>query len=164
MHSVVSIDGSLYKVIMCSEFDETNEEAAQREAKYQMFASTLTEFVPKIFSVDRDCIEMEPIKGETLQKMLPRLGKKRIDEVKDDVYKLIRLFNSNGLYHQDLHPSNIIIGDSGSVYIIDFGSAWNEPIFHDDKISFDEYLNEVMEHMKCYPTLYFKDHGIPDWA
>ncbi len=38
----------------------------------------------------------------------------------------IRILNKNGLYHNDLHKRNVMIDESGEVYIIDFGRSHSE--------------------------------------
>lgn len=143
MNAEITIeDGIVNKYVILTEFDETLQEAAERQYKFQDKASKLTPFVPKVLGIkDRD-IEMEYVEGKTLLKSLPSMNSEQIEKVRKDIYTMIDLFNSNDIYHQDLYPSNIILGKDGNTYVIDFALAQDHCIFHDDKAFFEEKLIE----------------------
>ena len=52
------------------------------------------------------------------------------DQLKNELEKL---HNDARIYHRDLHEENIILGDDGNVYIIDFGDAKGEIFLSEDE-------------------------------
>ena len=69
----------------------------------------------------------EYIEGQTLAQWMIDNPKPNVDEVRtiiEQVAKGLRAFHRQEMLHQDLRPNNIIIDKTGTVKIIDFGSAY----------------------------------------
>ncbi len=69
----------------------------------------------------------EYIEGQTLTEWMNDNPKPKLDEVREIVRQIARgllAFHRLEMLHQDLRPDNIMIDRSGTVKIIDFGSAW----------------------------------------
>jgi O-antigen chain-terminating methyltransferase len=62
----------------------------------------------------------------------------------------VSILEKNGLYHNDLRPWNILIGDDGLVYIIDYGSISSQVLDGDDLygqlLSFLVLIKEIAQH------------------
>jgi eukaryotic-like serine/threonine-protein kinase len=71
------------------------------------------------------CIVSEYVKGATLQKILlsgPLLPGKLI-EIAIQIAGALAAAHEQGIVHRDLKPENVILADSGTVKILDFGLA-----------------------------------------
>jgi tetratricopeptide (TPR) repeat protein/predicted Ser/Thr protein kinase len=71
-------------------------------------------------------ISMEYIKGENLKEFLHASGTLAIETVLHmarQIGEAVKVAHDKGIVHQDLKPSNIMIDQSGRVYIMDFGLA-----------------------------------------
>jgi len=72
---------------------------------------------------------MKKLSGVTLGKILAdpatrdRIGRQRILRAFVDVCLAIELAHVRGIVHRDLKPDNILLGDFGEVYILDWGVA-----------------------------------------
>jgi serine/threonine protein kinase len=69
---------------------------------------------------------MEYIEGQTLAQWLidhPRPGLVMVRDIVEQIAKGLRAFHRAEMLHQDLRPENIVIDNSGTVKIIDFGST-----------------------------------------
>jgi len=74
-------------------------------------------------------IAMEYIGGQTLDDKLQAEGRMAIGEsvqIVRDVLDILQFAHERGIYHRDIKPSNIMIDQSGTVKIIDFGIAKGE--------------------------------------
>ncbi len=66
---------------------------------------------------------------DNTKKLIAFLHKNRFSLPEGTIEKIrntVKLINENGIFHNDLSERNIILGDDGEVYIIDFGSSVNE--------------------------------------
>ncbi|MFH1064316.1 MAG: protein kinase [Candidatus Woesearchaeota archaeon] len=77
---------------------------------------------------DRYSVVMEYVEGKTLKEMIQQ-GKM----LKDIVLKYsVQIFNgitalqNNGIFHRDLNPANIMVGQNDTIKIIDFGIATDD--------------------------------------
>jgi len=71
-------------------------------------------------------ISMEYIKGENLKEFLHASGTLAFETVLHmarQIGEAVRVAHDKGIVHQDLKPSNIMIDQSGRVYVMDFGLA-----------------------------------------
>lgn len=50
----------------------------------------------------------------------------RKEEKKDSALETIKYLHENAIYHNDITSRNVILGDDGKVYILDFGNASSE--------------------------------------
>ena len=74
-------------------------------------------------------IAMEYIEGQTLDDKLKAEGEMAIGEsvrIVRDVLNILQFAHERGIYHRDIKPSNVMIDQSGTVKIIDFGIAKGE--------------------------------------
>src|SRR2546427_3015551 len=82
-----------------------------------------------IYDIDQaagvDFIAMEYVAGKTLDRLIPRHGL-RLNEVLQlavQIADALARAHSAGILHRDIKPSNIMVSDSGSVKVLDFGLA-----------------------------------------
>ena len=71
-------------------------------------------------------IAMEYIDGVTLEEKLENEGELGIEEaitITAEVLDILHFAHERGIYHRDIKPGNIMIDQSGTVKIIDFGIA-----------------------------------------
>ncbi|MEO7327614.1 MAG: protein kinase, partial [Minicystis sp.] len=76
---------------------------------------------------------MEPIEGVTLKRLveesddpgstLPRLPLPIVLDIMIQLSTAVRFMHKKGIVHRDLKPTNIMIGASGHVWVLDFGLA-----------------------------------------
>jgi len=59
-------------------------------------------------------------------KYLRRMGFRLDPKIFEKVDNAVRIFNNNGIYHNDLHRQNVMVDGDGEVYIIDFGRSGSE--------------------------------------
>lgn len=69
----------------------------------------------------RHYLAMELVRGQTLDKL--RLEPKRAVEVMRDVAEAVEHAHQHGVIHRDLKPQNLMIGEDGRVWVMDFGLA-----------------------------------------
>ena len=80
-------------------------------------------------------IVMEYISGQTLQQWLtdhPNPALETVRDIVDQLVRGLRAFHRLEMLHQDLRPENIMIDQTGTVKIIDFGSVWVAGLSEDD--------------------------------
>lgn len=72
------------------------------------------------------------------------------EKVISGVLEQVCVLEKNGLYHNDLRPWNILIGDDGLVYLIDYGSISPQVLDGDDLygqlLSFFILIKEIAQH------------------
>ncbi|WP_337029852.1 methyltransferase domain-containing protein [Pantoea agglomerans] len=72
------------------------------------------------------------------------------EKIISDLLEQVTILEKNGLYHNDLRPWNILIGDDGLVYIIDYGSISSQVLDGDDLygqlLSFFVLIKEIAQH------------------
>ena len=78
---------------------------------------------PVIYLVDVEnaVIVMEFIKGKQVKKLLGDLSPDERDGLCVRIGELIANLHRNGVIHGDLTTSNMILNDSGKIYLVDFG-------------------------------------------
>jgi serine/threonine-protein kinase len=84
---------------------------------------------------------MEKLAGTTLAKLLratPPAPRQRLLRAFADVCLAVELAHVHGVVHRDLKPDNIVLGDFGEVYVLDWGVA--KVIGEDD--SFDDMTGD----------------------
>lgn len=71
--------------------------------------------------------EMDLIKGESLLERMKRtgqpLGEEEVLTILEQVLDALPIVHSEGLYHLDLKPANIMIDETGRALLIDFGAS-----------------------------------------
>ena len=72
------------------------------------------------------------------------------EKIISGVLEQVAILEKNGLYHNDLRPWNILIGDDEQVYLIDYGSISNFVADGDDlygqMLSFFVLIKEIAQH------------------
>jgi tetratricopeptide (TPR) repeat protein len=108
------------------------EEAFEREA--HLLADLLHPNLPRIYEHfaenDRSYLVMDFIDGQTLEEYLTKIGDKSlpVEQVVKWAEQLCDVLNylhshQPPIVFRDLKPANVMIGDSGHIYLIDFGIA-----------------------------------------
>jgi predicted Ser/Thr protein kinase len=93
----------------------------RREAKAYSKLSGIKGF-PRCYGLeDKDKLVLQYIQGRSLRSF--KRGAVP-DSVFDRLDNLIHIMHSRGVANCDLHRSNVLITDSGDVYIVDFASAF----------------------------------------
>lgn len=107
---------------------------------------------PAWYYLQDNYILMEFIRGKTFKQLL---NEKKITckELLDRGKSVIQVLASNGIIHEDLNMSNLIIDDNGNVKLIDFGSmdvGSQEREVSSDKLSRAHYSQERYITMQKY--------------
>lgn len=72
------------------------------------------------------------------------------EKIISGVLEQVCVLEENGLYHNDLRPWNVLIGDDGLVYLIDYGSISPQVLDGDDLygqlLSFFILIKEIAQH------------------
>jgi Tol biopolymer transport system component/predicted Ser/Thr protein kinase len=74
---------------------------------------------------DFDFIVMEYVRGRSLESLIPRAGM-RLSEllrIAIPIADALGTAHARGIVHRDLKPANVIVGDDGTVKVVDFGLA-----------------------------------------
>ena len=106
----VNVDGSLTEVEILKTLDHP-------------FAPRVTDIYENSESI---CVVMDYIEGESLQRILNRMGPPKQEVVISwmiDVCKLLHFLHSKHIIYRDLKPANIILTESGGIKVVDFGIA-----------------------------------------
>jgi len=79
--------------------------------------------VPALIDIDirRNSLTMEYIPGKRLRDSLERFDKDFIECLFRNIGENVGILHSNGIVHGDLTTSNMILTETGNVYLIDFG-------------------------------------------
>ena len=92
---------------------------------------------------------LEYLEGITLRQWMldnPEPSIQAVREILDQLSKGLRAFHNKEMIHQDLKPENVIIDNSGTVKIIDFGST---------KIAGVEEITTPIERLNMLGTLHY---------
>jgi serine/threonine protein kinase len=76
-----------------------------------------------LFRIRKVHLLLEYVKGKTLD-MAPKLSLPQLVQVFLHVAAGLVHLHKKGVYHADLKPNNIMVGQTGEVKIIDYGLAW----------------------------------------
>jgi serine/threonine-protein kinase len=106
----------------------TNEETARflREARIQ--ARLEHPAIVPVYELGKDDIgrpffAMKRLAGKTLSELRDVATRQRMLRAFADVCRAIDYAHSRGIVHRDLKPGNIVLGEFGEVYVIDWGIA-----------------------------------------
>lgn len=92
----------------------------------------------------------EAISGRLLLDMIMAGEEYDDEQIIAGILEQVTALENEGLYHNDLRPWNILIGDDGLVYIIDYGSISESATDGDDLygqiLSFFVLIKEVAQH------------------
>ncbi len=75
------------------------------------------------------CFTMKVLEGETLQQMMDRRRNEGVDALFDSLEVLVRVCDAvafahdKGILHLDLKPANVMVGQHGQIYVVDWGLA-----------------------------------------
>jgi len=88
---------------------------------------------PGLKEYEGKCLVMEYIEGKNLQELLEESRKFSIKEILYLMEEMLRLLHTlhkhkPPMIYRDMKPSNILIGKSGKVYLIDFGAVYSGEI------------------------------------
>lgn len=90
--------------------------------------------IPAVFALANDkkkstCFTMKVLEGSSLQQILEQNEREGIDglfpalDVMVRVCDAVSFAHSRGVLHLDLKPSNVMVGEFGSIYVVDWGLA-----------------------------------------
>lgn len=90
--------------------------------------------IPAVYALASDkkkstCFTMKVLEGVSLQQMLEQNEKEGIDglfaalDVMVRVCDAVSFAHSRGVLHLDLKPSNVMVGEFGAIYLVDWGLA-----------------------------------------
>ncbi len=75
------------------------------------------------------CFTMKVLEGETLQQMLERRKHEGAEALFSALEVLVRVCDAvafahdKGIFHLDLKPANVMVGEHGQIYVVDWGLA-----------------------------------------
>ena len=131
-HSVILLHNDLFvKVVISTEYEETLEEAAQREASFQMRARSLIDSlkspvkvsVPNVHGVIKNVLVIEKVAGISVERLI-RNNIERARELVPSLDLAVKELGRNKIYHNDLYHDNIMWDEkSQTIWITDFGMA-----------------------------------------
>lgn len=103
---------------------------AEREVKCLMKLKNegiCPEIIDKEIGKDKACILMKKIEGKELNKYVEDTTdiNSRLETFKN-LLDATKLCHSNNIFHRDLKPGNIMVGEKGNVYLLDFGISIGE--------------------------------------
>ncbi len=75
--------------------------------------------IPKVYEVKEKYYIMKFINGKTLDSIYTKYTKSQLKLIVNEIMKLIKIWHKLGYAHGDINPRNIMIADSGKIYIID---------------------------------------------
>jgi serine/threonine protein kinase len=106
---------------------------ADRRARFVHEAQTASALnhpnIVTIYAIDRDAgvdfIAMEFVPGRTLEQVIGRRGLKLQEILRIGIHiaDALAVAHAAGIVHRDLKPGNIMVTESGSVKVVDFGLA-----------------------------------------
>lgn len=90
--------------------------------------------IPAVFALSSDrkrstCFTMKVLEGNSLQQILEQNEKEGIDglfaalDVMVRVCDAVSFAHARGVLHLDLKPSNVMVGEFGQIYVVDWGLA-----------------------------------------
>lgn len=97
---------------------------------YSIIRDLTCDYWPKLFFIDDDGVDTivveEYIHGNTLEDLLEqahRFSEKEIKDIALQLCEALIVLHNAGVLHRDIKPANIMLTSSGSIKLIDFGSA-----------------------------------------
>ena len=79
-------------------------------------------YVPKVYAVTADRLEMEYIEGRDLSEVLRRpVGRRARRHARRLLFALLRMIWEDNRFHGDLHPGNVRVMPDGRLALLDFG-------------------------------------------
>ena len=107
-------------VVKTSVWDRVNNFA--KEAELQSVAAEAG-VAPKVIAHSDTALEQEYVKGRTFDEIMDSRDSSDLTEAKALLTEAVFKLHNAGIVHNDLHQSNVMLDDSGSVKIIDYGLA-----------------------------------------
>ena len=121
------------KSLKARQVDESLEHYHLREAAFRREAALTAALehpaIVPIYDVGRadgkPAFTMKRLEGETLQAVVSKNGRSRVALVEAllRVAEAVAFAHSRGVVHRDLTPENILLGEFGAVYVLDWGVA-----------------------------------------
>jgi len=115
--------------------------------------------IPKIYYIDQTYVIMKYIRGENLNNIIKKFEsnknntslQKELTSILLKVKKLIQNWHKLGFIHGDIHAGNIIITESGKLYLIDPDlERLGLSTFNTDNSYFEELYARVNPYQKSY--------------
>jgi len=66
---------------------------------------------------------LEYIPGQDLKSYIQIVPNLQFISIAKEIVRAVKQIHAMGILHKDIKPSNLIVGDDGHIYIIDFGTA-----------------------------------------
>ena len=108
-------------------------ESEQRRARFKSEAKALAALdhpnIVQVFSVEEaegiHFITMQLVRGKTLTELLPNNGfpLDKLFEIAIQLAEAVAAAHQVGITHRDLKPDNMMLGEDGSIKVLDFGLA-----------------------------------------
>ena len=126
------------KIVSTAPYEDTFEQAAQREASFQTRSKSIVDglktpfrvSVPTVHGIVKNVLVTEKVKGVTFEKLIRR----DIDKARTLIPSLdlaVKEKVEQGIYHNDLYQDNVMWDEENqTIWIVDFGMAnstdeWN---------------------------------------
>jgi TP53 regulating kinase and related kinases len=122
--------------------DRLRKSRTKREAKILEKLQKIDFPVPKLVNNnEKDTLEMEFIDGDLLKNIL---NKKNCEKLCREIGEKIATLHNNGIIHQDLTTSNMILGKENKIFFIDFGLSFFSEKTEDKAVDL-HLLKEALE-------------------
>ena len=123
--TVVYHNSYITKIVTDDEqYEQPLNVAAAREVFLMTLAKTGYKFIPEVYSLSNNMINMQKINGMRLSNYIQNtITQEEYIEIVQRVEQMIVDVIKTGVYHRDTSPDNIMIDNDGNLWLVDFGRS-----------------------------------------